>query len=243
MAKSTRETVIEKLAAEYDGFRRGGFAKAICALEIIQMKAERVERNDPEDELDEDGEPIKIDFSLTEETRDAASIVSPSGYVIDWKAQMIIAFEYKADSKIADDKIGDYFRVYYDAVDPLGWGLALMVVNRWGARTAVDYLRVAHPGVDGYDEDSPMAGVKEAFDDEYRYALEMAKPKEDRRSSRAEALVKPARLGTKPEIWMKESVPEEFENLVDWRRRRDSLRREYDPTYVSARPTVPRDRA
>jgi hypothetical protein len=145
MTSATQNTLIDRLAAEFEGFRRNKFAKALCALEIIKMKAQREERNDPKREVDEDGEPIEIDFDLTEETRELASVVRPNGYVIDWKSQMITVFEVEVTSKLTEQKIEDYYRIYCEAIDPLGWGLALIVVNSWGARSALDYLKIA-PG-------------------------------------------------------------------------------------------------
>jgi hypothetical protein len=217
---SIHEAAIRILKRDYPVLKTAGFRRSVCTLEILGSRSEektypdlttyRPDLADPD--ADWDG---KIDWEGYRKWGEPPVFRRvPDGYFFDFNTQMVVVFEVEDTSRLDIQKLTDYYYLYYEHLDVLGWGLALIGVDRWGSKKPVPFFDyVFSEMLTNILEGTPLAAVQSTVAIEHKFAVAACKPMEEWDDAEMFDIISGARKATKHQFWRENATKAAFEKI------------------------------
>ena len=217
------EATIKLLKRDYPIVKTNGFQRAVNSLVVIDWRRESRPYTDLYNyradlaEGEYDG-PIDLNNPSIKEQNPFRYI--PDAFFADFNTQMMVVFEVEDHHRLDLEKLESYYETYFEILDPLGWGLALISVDRWGARRAVpyfDYVFADH--IDSIPPRTLLHSIKEVMRFEKNFAEEACKPLREWNPDKMFELVAEARLDTNHVFWRDPKTAEAFCSVFNRKKR------------------------
>ena len=183
--KSIHEAAIAILKRDYPDLRTKGFRRALSALEILASRHASPCYGDDLKTYSRNGVAPDHAFPATWENHRYLECQPtcrriPDGYFLDFYNQMVVVFEVEDANKMDVAKLGDYYDLYDEFLDELGWGISLISVSRWGKKTPVPIFDYIFAGInEEVPEDSFLGVLKHCMTTEFSHSVLACSPRAD----------------------------------------------------------------
>ena len=217
---SIHEAAIRILHRDYPKLQTAKFRRSICTLEMVDIRSELAcypdlitHRPDLSGDPADDG---KTDWAWYRKYTEGPEFRRiPDAYFLDFNTQMAVVFEVEDTSRLNLEKLGDYYGLYFDHLDPLGWGLALISVNRWGQKTPVPFFDYVFSEMLTSIPDRTMLGaVKASVEVEHQYTIAACKPYKEWSDAQMFEVISGARQKTRHDFWRAQNTIAAFEHVL-----------------------------
>ena len=212
------EAAIRLLRRDYPNLQTRGFRRSVCALEIVKGRRESSAYPDLltyVQDVGDDENAYKMSWQDYAEWGEPPKFKRiPDGYFLDFYCQMAVVFEVEDTSPLTIQKLDEYYELYLEHIDPLGWGLAIVSVSRWGKRTPVPFFDyVFSEMIEDIPDQSLLKAMQASTKIEHKYSEAVCDSKwlgdEDRFK-----LISESRLQTDHEFWQSDVAMRAFEKVM-----------------------------
>ena len=218
MKNSIHNSAASLLRSDYPEVSASGYHRAINSLMVLRWRRDSpcyssLTQYAPSAEADCN----EIDLALVRDEYHFRYL--PDGYFPDFNTQTLLAFEVEDTNRISPEKLNLYWETYYTVLNPIGWGLGLVSVDRWGHRRAIPYFDYVFADMIGlFPPGSPMAIYQALCGAEFKVTESLIAPRSNRSTSELISSTEPIREPDISIFWRNPETAVAFKQVLGIKR-------------------------